>query len=93
MNPEEIVRNVVQQTVIELKKLNNIELNGFYIMLDSKFTGLIKLNDDEIILIQSPNKVVHHKSQNDFNTAHPLPKIEFFLPEPYKEHFRTLSGA
>ncbi len=90
MNPDEIVKNVVQQTTIELKKFNDFELSGFYFMLNSEFTGMIKLKDDELILIQADNKVNHYESQGDFNSAYPLPKIEFFLPEPYKKLFSNL---
>lgn len=91
MNAEETVTNVVNQTIIELKKFNNLKLNGNYLMLNSKFTGLIKPNNNEIILIQANNKITHFKSQVEFNTAYPMPKIEFFLPEPYISFFRKLN--
>ncbi|GAK91102.1 hypothetical protein JCM19297_2547 [Nonlabens ulvanivorans] len=87
MSPDEIVSNVVKQTAIELKKFNDFELSGFYFMLNSEFTGMIKLKDDELILIQADNKVDYYESQDDFNNTYPSPKIEFFLPEPYKKLF------
>jgi hypothetical protein len=90
MNPEQIVKNVVEQTTIELKKFNDPKLSGIYMMLNSEFTGIIKIDDDEIITIQAPNKVVHYKSNNDFKTAYPSPTIDVLLTEPHKTHFSNI---
>ncbi len=90
MNPEQIVKEIIQLTTIELKKLNDPNLSGIYMMLNSEFTGVIKIYDNELIIIQSPNNVIYYKSNSDFEADYPSPTLDVFLTEPYKTHFNNL---